>query len=266
MAIKNLKNPLKKMSAMKNRILVLLLFVMFSSPVWATTIFVFNPESGARRVRAATTGLEDFLRSQGVKAKVQIFTNPVDFKQQVQRLKPEYAVVASYYYSSSAGDYGWKPLMQGHRNNVRGFSKILVTSQGIQNPVQLRNKAVATVSLGRQTLYFINAQFLQPLGLSLNTVRIVTVSKDIDAIMALGFQQVDGAIVTNQSLDTLKRINPSVYSSIKVLRTLPLIAFPQLVCFPNAPDAFKVQEAFRMLTMGSSGREFLLFLGLTGFQ
>ncbi|MBN2159261.1 MAG: hypothetical protein JW807_07685 [Spirochaetes bacterium] len=251
---------------MKNKIILALTILLCASTAWSTTIFVFNPESGTRRIRSAAIGLEDYLKSRGIKAKVQIFTNPVDFKQQSARLKPEYAIVASYFFYSGAAEYGWKPLLSGHRNRVQGFSKILVSGRGIYNPGQLRNKAIATVSLGKETIYFINTQFLQPLGLSVRTVRLVTVSKDIDAIMALGFQQVDGAIVTNQSLASLKRINPTVFNSIKTLRVLPMIAYPKLVNFSNAADAPKVQDAFRRLTMRGKGRDFLLFLGLTGFQ
>ncbi len=229
-------------------------------------IFVFNPESKAGQLQAARVSLSRFMAAEGIEAQVSLFANAIDFERAVARQKPDYAIVASYYYSAAAKEMQWRALLSGHRNGEEAFRKVFMVDQSVSKAADLKNKAVATTSFGAATFSFVNAQFLQPVGLSATQVRLITVSKDIDGLMALAVGQVKGAIVTQDSLEKLKSINGTALASMKELRRLPAIQYPRLVQFQQAQDATKVRAAFRRLTTSSEGADFLRYLGITGFQ
>lgn len=54
-------------------------------------------------------------------------------------------------------------------------------------------------------------------ALGVTGARIVTVPKDIDALLALSFGQVDAALVTPISVDVLREVNPQVASKFRIL-------------------------------------------------
>lgn len=241
-------------------------FFFVGGAVSALDIFVFSPESKAGQVQSAQASLEKFLKGEGVPAKVHIFANAVDFDAAAPRIRPEFAIVSSYYQAAASKDYQWKTLLSGHLNGDEFFRKILMVQNSIGKNADLRDKAIAVTSFGSATNIYVRDQFLQPIGLGASNIRLVTISKDIDGLMALAVGQVAGAIVTQDSIDRLKAINASAFGGMKELRKLPPIAFPKLVAFPNAADAAKVRNIFRKAAASPEAGDFLRFLGMTGFQ
>ncbi|MBF0227117.1 MAG: hypothetical protein HQK76_16860 [Desulfobacterales bacterium] len=58
-------------------------------------LFIFNPEAKIFQPTNVKSKLETFLRSEGIKTNVYIFVTSKDFKESVNRLKPEFAIVNS---------------------------------------------------------------------------------------------------------------------------------------------------------------------------
>ena len=248
---------------------LIFLFMIFIYPLnsaLAGNIFIFNPEGNVQQARAAKIALEKHLEDIGVTSSVFIFANPKDFDEAVERLKPDFAVIPSYYFNAMSGQYKWQEMLSGFNNGNQGFRKILVTPNTITNPEKLKNQGIATISLGPSTIKFVDERFLSPIGLSTGNVRLVTVSKDIDAIMALGFGQVKGAIVTKESFLTLQRINPEVVKTLVMLRELPLILYPKVVSFPWAKDIDMIKSAFQKIEKKGDNGTILKFLGITNFN
>jgi hypothetical protein len=163
--------------------------------------------------------------------------------------------------------YNWNIYLSGHYNNLRYFQKILVTSKGINTPGNLINKNIATVIPGRSSYGYINYRFLKPLGLSSKKVRLISVSKDFDAIMALGFGQVDGAIITWSSFNRIIKINPTLLRKIKILKELPAISYPYVVKFPDSKDSNKMRYIFGGIGNSNIGKQILMqYFQITGFK
>jgi hypothetical protein len=193
-----------------------------------------------------------------------MFANPDDFQNSAFRLKPDAAIVASYYYTSMQSVYNWKSLLSGYNKGAKTFNKVLVTPLSVTDPLLLKNKSVAAVSLGASSTAYIDSQL--PSGLSGKDIRIVTVSKDIDAIMALGFEQVQGAIVIKASFDKLNQINPDVAKKLHILQELNPVEYPKVVGFLNAGNISRFTEVFQ--NMGNEGtvKESLKFFDVTEFK
>lgn len=245
---------------------VILSLLLNAATLCALDVFVFSPESKSGQTQAAKLSVERFLQTEGIQAQIHFFANAVDFERSVSRVKPEYAVVASYYFAAQGREMQWRALLSGHLNGDESFRKIFMVDQSVARLSELRDKPVATTSFGPATLSFVNQHFLQPVGLSVSQVRLITVSKDVDGLMALAIGQVKGAIVTQDSIERLKSINAAAFVSMKELRKLPAIAHPKLVQFPHGQDSTKFRNAFRKMTTTTEGGDFLRFLGVTGFQ
>ncbi|MFK5968537.1 MAG: PhnD/SsuA/transferrin family substrate-binding protein [Candidatus Marithrix sp.] len=233
---------------------------------YAGTTFIFNPEARISKIKTVKSGLEKYLRLQGNDTKVYIFANSKDFQGSMPRLQPEIAIVASYYFSSMKDEFKWKSILFGHKKGKKYFSKVLVTLKSITNIQQLKKKSLATVALGAISSSYINT--LLPTGLSVKNddIRIVSVSKDIDAIMALGFEQVQAAIVTKTSFNKLKKINPDAVKNLHILQKLNPIQYPQVVIFPNTKNIDNLINIFANMSYKGSNRQVLRFFGITGFN
>jgi len=173
------------------------------------------------------------------------------------------AIVASYFYSSQAATYKWKAVLAGHNKGENTFNKELVTLKSIKDPRDLNHKALATVSLGT-SLKFLDYQL--PAGLAAQDLRVVSVSKDIDAIMALGFKQVEAAIAMRESFERLKKINPVAVKDLHILQTLKSVEYPKIVVFPGANDIESISRTFRNIPYRGSTKRVLIFFGVTGFR
>ncbi|QTA87212.1 PhnD/SsuA/transferrin family substrate-binding protein [Desulfonema magnum] len=230
----------------------------------AKTVFIFNPEAKVTRLGKVRTTLEHTLKSRGIDAEVYLFASSKDFTDSVRRFDADVAIVPSYYHTLMRNTYEWKVILSGHYEGSKVFNKILITPKSLTKPAQLLNKSLATVSLGASSLPYIQRQL--PEGLSIEDIRVVSVSKDIDAIMALGFEQVDAAIVTIKSFETLKTINFNAVQDMHILKELNPIEYPKIVAFPHCERIEKFTDAFENMTYEGSGLVVLEFFGVTGFD
>jgi hypothetical protein len=67
---------------------------------------------------------------------------------------------------------------------------------------------------------------------SAESLRILTVPKEIDALMSVGFKVSSSALVTENTLETVKKTDPSLCSKLKILAEgkesmLPILAVPE---------------------------------------
>ncbi|MCP4344704.1 MAG: phosphate/phosphite/phosphonate ABC transporter substrate-binding protein [Desulfobacterales bacterium] len=245
---------------MKVKTMVMLFIIFAFHPVYGQTVFIFNPEAKAGDLKKVKTAIKSYLGSQGVKSDIYFFANPVDFEDSVPRLKPACAIVASYYFTLMKDKFHWQPALSGHYKGKKEFSKVLVTLKSI---TQLKNKSLAAVSLGASSLPYIDSQL--PKGLTTKSLRVVSVSKDIDAIMALGFEQVQAAIVTEASFKKLESINPEASKNLHLIQKLSSIQYPKLAVFPKIQGSNKLKAAFKNIPYKGSARKILRFFSITGF-
>ncbi|MDM8550215.1 PhnD/SsuA/transferrin family substrate-binding protein [Desulfobacterales bacterium HSG2] len=225
---------------------------------YAETIFIFNPEARVSEVGKVKKRFADYLEAKDIHSDIYVFARPADFQISVDRLNPDFAVIASYYYASMKSRFSWNAVLSGHYRGKKEFRKVLVTFKSVSDPVQLKGKSLAAVSLSTS----IDSQLSA--GLTTQMFRLVSVSKDIDAIMALGFKQVQAAIVTDGSFKKMKVINPDVAENLHILQKLPPTPYPMVAVFPNAAaDPFV--SALKDMRYKGPTKQVLRFFGITGF-
>ncbi|MBF0536648.1 MAG: hypothetical protein HQL03_00170 [Nitrospirae bacterium] len=136
-------------------------------------------------------------------------------------------LVSSWYYLTIKGSIKMHPVMVGLSKGRSVQKRVLVASKKVGSIDKLRGGKLAasgTQEYNRELL----RQILGDKKDISDSVRILTVPKDIDALMSLGFGLADYAITTDNSLEKLPAINQEVYNTtIKLLQSddimLPVI-------------------------------------------
>ncbi len=234
-------------------------------PLFASfKVFVFNPESQISRGRYIKHIFENACKKARVSCAMQIFAKSVDFERVMKVRKPEFAIVASYYYTLRKKKFRWSPIFSGYRAGASGFKKALLSTKG----KKLKNiKYISAIAVGGNSINPVEQKFINSVGKG--TFFVTKVSKEIDAIMGLALAQVDGAIVTTKTLNILGRVNPKARRSLRTIKILPIIKYPKIVKFPTVAKR-KLQEIKVVLSILSKNlkktRLFFRYFGVTKFK
>lgn len=102
-------------------------------------------------------------------------------------------------------------------------------------------------------------------GMHVDGTLVIHVSKDIDAVLALTFGQAHAALVTSNSIDVLKRINPSAAASLRTVYTTEPILRPPLCVVGDPPSPSQiaaVAAVFTQLLTDVDGKKVMYTLGI----
>ncbi len=100
----------------------------------------------------------------------------------------------------------------------------------------------------------------------LPNVTLIPVAKDIDGLLALSFGQVDGAVVTQSSIDVLKRLNPAAAANIRIVYETSDILRSPLVSFGLSTEyEKKLTDAFADMARDPRGLQALQIMGFDGW-
>jgi hypothetical protein len=97
--------------------------------------------------------------------------------------------------------------------------------------------------------------------------RILTVPKDIDALMSVGFGMSKAALTSRNAFEELKIVNPALYKKMKILAEgqeslLLLLAVPEGFVERSAETVKVIQN----MPMSPDGKKKMRMLGLDGWQ
>ena len=249
------------------RRLFFILFILEASKIFPSfRTFVFNPESQISRSRYIKKMFEAQCRKLGISCEMQLFAKSVDFDKIVRIQKPDMAIVASYYFNFKRKEFQWKPIFSGFSGKKSGFKKVLY-AKGTKRLRSIRY--VSSVALGANAINPEEQKLINSIGRK--KIFVITVSKEIDAIIGLALSQVDGAIVSRRTVQLLKRINPKIARPLRPIKTLPTILYPKIVIFPFAKnrensvrEIKKVLQSFKKDL--SKGKFFFRYFGVTTFK
>ena len=112
------------------------------------------------------------------------------------------------------------------------YEKILTTKNNIINIDLLKGKIVASSGNEDYTKNILMQMHGEGKRNIVDSMKILTVPKDIDALMAVGYGMADSALTTENSLAKLAAINPKQYGFLRSLSKseeilLPIIAAPK---------------------------------------
>lgn len=178
-----------------------------------TKLLFFDPDANQERLLNITELFNDYL----VERNSEVVFEPVQaesaFSSRLQEADSKFAIVSSGFLKHAKAQ-DLRPILVPEARNSVYYRKLLV-SMAADATLNLNGKTIAATVTDEQASEVLKG--LHARGAQVDGAFVVSVSKDVDALLALSFGQADAALVTEASIDVLKRINPASATRIHVL-------------------------------------------------
>ena len=241
----------------------LLLFCVISSGEGKIKIYFYSTETNINNFKSLKMEFDRYLSKFGP-YEFQPFSSRDVFEKQVKGKENCLLLLSSWHYSNIHQKYALTPALTGLRNGKKYQKRIVVTSRKSADIVAGKPGLVASASSLQYTNSALNSMFQ---GKYTHPFKVLTVPKDIDALMSVGFGMAKMAFASESAFDELKLINPRLSSKMKVMaegeETLGLIL--------ALPQGFKgnSQQTIHMIknmSMDADGKRRIRMLGLDSWQ
>jgi hypothetical protein len=219
----HLKIPLKKsfrLYSFPAVLTALFLILILSSSGWAgpeaAKIYFYSTETNINNFVSLKKEFDKYLKSRGP-YEFQPFSDRKVFEQHVKGKKRCVLLLSSWHFGQIRKAYSLKPVYVGLRDDVAFQKRILVTGTGSGGVEAALKGPLASASNVQHTRSVLKKMF--PGNPASETVRILTVPKDVDALMSVGFEMSKSALVSAHALNNLKNFDPVLHKRLKMVET-----------------------------------------------
>jgi ABC-type amino acid transport substrate-binding protein len=227
--------------------------------------YFFSPDWRPPDLGRLAVAIEAALLRKGLRLSFQAFTRFEDFEREQLENKPDFLIAPAWVGdpSDSGRPSDLEVLARPVRQGRPTYRKALMTRPGVDSIDDLARGSIAA------TLHSMSggssSSLLEAFHLDGNSARVVPVPKDVDALLALRFGQVDGALVTSAQYEEFGRADPLEAAQLRLLAVSPEIPLPPLFARRGA-DQDSAAE-LRALFLGLGGEDQgSAILGLLGFD
>lgn len=223
---------------------------------FATTMYFYHPDANLRDVAELKSLVQEYFKSIDSKIKLQAFLKRKDLESAMKRKPPDYLLAASWVSKDTGSRLGYKPLAVGQMGAKKSYEKVLISKKALPPG---GTPTVSMVGLGGQDIKDVVPNLKKYAHLN-----VIEVSKDLDAVLAVSFDQVDLGLVKSQNIDAIRSVNALAVKDIKVLGRSSPIEHPIISASPNvgAPDVDKFLQGVLTVKNAKSAKA----LDLMGFD
>jgi len=222
-------------------------------------IYFYNPDANLRDVAKLKTEVEEYFRSIDSSANLKAFLRLTDLEAALKSQPPNFLVASSWVTKDLGARYGFKPLLVGQVGSEKSYNKVLISKKDMP---QGGAPSLSMVGLGNKNVEAIKN--LVPDLKKFAQVNVIEVSKDIDAVLAVSFDQVDLALVRSQNIDSIRTANASAVAGIKVLARSTPIEYPNFSAAANSDPP--IVDKFLKGLQSNKDAKSAQALDLMGFQ
>ncbi|CAK8711503.1 ABC-type phosphate/phosphonate transport system, substrate-binding protein [Candidatus Electrothrix laxa] len=199
----------------------------------AEKFYYFNPDSSQSNLARLKKEMERFLNKKDLVLNFQPFAKYHDFHREMQAGLPAFVFLPDWYYQQNKKNSKLKPLLQPLRKGQATYRKILLTTQDSMLTLQgLRDKVLAMTTMGNEDPELLNRLIFNKFKIKSNSLNIIATPKDSDALFALAVRQVDAALVSENNLQRIGKINPRILKIVRQLAESQPIPMP-ILCTGN---------------------------------
>ena len=243
------------------------LWLLFSSEIFASiyTIYFYNPESNINNFVLLKNEFDKYLSEHG-QFTFQPFSDKETFEKFAAKRKDGIFLISSWHYQDLSKKIHIEPVFIGILEGKPIQRKILFAKGDITNVDSLMGKSIASSGSENYTKNIL----LQMLGKEkediINSLNILTVPKDIDALMAFGFGMANAALTTEHTQKKLSKINPKLCDMLNELACT--VTYLQIVAAPKPSDE-NIQQLLSLIakmTSSLEGRKSLKMISLDGWK
>ncbi|WP_054772976.1 hypothetical protein [Methylogaea oryzae] len=181
------------------------------------TIYFYNPETNINNYVSLKASFDTYLSQFGEGYRFQPFDEKDIFESVIGSDENSIFLISSWHYRLLKHKYPLHPMLVGVSGGVASQKKILSASQKITDLEHLRGKNIAVAGSKAYSKNVLEQIFAGKPPDLLESLRLILVPKDIDALMAVGYGMAAAALTTEKSLDDLRAINRKQYDLLEPL-------------------------------------------------
>ncbi len=232
------------------------------------TIYFYNPETNINNFASLKTEFDQYLSNYG-SFHFQPFSDRESFEKFVVGRSDGVFLISSWHYRQLKKVFpiGMEAKLVGVSNGKATYKKILTAKNNILNIDLLEGKIVASSGNENYTRKILMQMHGEGKKNIVDTMRILTVPKDIDALMAVGYGMADSALTTENSLVKLAAINPKQYGFLRSLSKSEQILLPVIATLEQSDEKISFLLAIiEEMASGLDGKKKLKMLGVDGWK
>jgi hypothetical protein len=228
--------------------------------------FFYSPQVGTGNLSQLKETADRFLRESGTDLTFQPFARLEDLQREFGRHRPAFLVLPDWVAMEHCLGASLLPISRPTRDGRLFDRRALVATGDADQPADIAGGSIAAtvpsgvVGSGSRTLSRFRVEHPD--------VRVIPVPKDIDALLAVGFGQVDGAFVSMSQFDTLARVNPALTATLHEIGYSIATPFPAVYAteFASEREIAALRAALGASEQSESGRRLARLLGYDGWQ
>ena len=227
-------------------------------------LYFYSSETNVNNFKSLKMGFDRYLAEYGA-YEFQPFEDREKFDKHVKDKERCLLLLSSWHYRNVAKDFCLKMALAGIRNGKKYHQRILVARSTISHIESLKTGRIASASSLQHTRSVLLGMFKEKDAAE--GARILTVPKDIDALMSVGFGMSKAALTTRGAFEELRIVNPTLYKKMNIVAEgeeslLLLVAVPEN--FKEGSSEFV--NVIKSMSMNPDGRNKMKMLGLDGWQ
>lgn len=228
------------------------------------TIYFYSSEANINNYKALKMEFDGYLSKSGA-YEFQPFSDIHTFEKQIRKGTGHLLLLSSWHYSRIHKDLSLKPVLVGIRGGRSFQKRVLVAGPGAKGLNSVGSGPVASASSVQYTRSVLEGMYDD--SKKADSVRILTVPKDVDALMSVGFEMAKAAVTTENALRNLENLDPALFKRIRTLAE----GNPSLLLILAAPadedmDIQGLIRAVREMPDDPTGLNALKMLDLDGWK
>ena len=236
------------------------------SPAMAEPVrlFFFSPDFSPGNLSVLTQAADAYFREAKADTRFQAFVRFEDFEREFFAQKPEFVVVPDWANGTDCFGSELRALAKPVRGGESHGRKALVARPSVRSIADIGNGSIAaTVTPSGAAA----GSALERIRREHPGVRIIPVPKEIDALLAVAFGQVDAAYVSTTQFGLLAGVSPNLGTDLKELGYAEDTPFPMIYATAFATDdqVAGVRTAVSTVASSGSGKRLIGLLGYDGW-
>ena len=226
-------------------------------------ICFYSSEANINNYKSLKMELDSYLSKFG-RYEFQPFFDRENFEDFIKTKKDCILILSAWHYCNMVSQCFLEPVLFGVRNGKNCQKRVLVTKDAKQNSGNIFN-GLATASSKEHTLGMLKQMVRTPLAL--DTVKLLEVPKEIDALMAVCFGMADSALTTINTFESLKLINPKLSGELKVVAESGEF-FHLILAIPKSfeQNSESIVRVIEKMNMDPEGKEKISMMGLDSWE
>jgi hypothetical protein len=227
-------------------------------------IYFYSSETNINNFKSLKMEFDRYLSRFGP-YEFQPFLARDEFEKHAKEKERCLLLLSSWHFRSINEAYSLAPVLAGVREGQKYHKRVLVTIAEDANIDTLKAGPIASASSTQHTSDILREMLKEKYHEA--QLNVLTVPKDIDALMSVGFGMSKSAMTSQNSLKQLERINPKLFARMAVLAE----SEESLLLILAVPEGFEKEakgmvNIFNEMPTDPDGKEKIRMLGLDGWQ